>query len=81
MPKKSPIETKKLNMNIPSSLLERVDRYAENIGLNRSSAIVVLIDNSLKEVEKMQITQEANLNMQRFMGNPELLGQIINQKK
>lgn len=81
MPKKSPIETKKLNMNIPSSLLERVDRYAENIGLNRSSAIVVLIDNSLKEVEKMQITQEANLNMQRFMGNPELIGQIINQQK
>lgn len=36
-------------MNMPSDLLEQVDTYAEKMGVNRSSAINMLVSTALEQ--------------------------------
>lgn len=81
MSKGMPTETKKLNMNFPSALLDRVDRYAQSIGLNRSSAIIVLVDRSLNENEKLTATQDANNILSDMLSNSALMSQIMGNER
>lgn len=37
----------RINMNLPNETLKRVDDYAEYMNLNRTSAIVVLLNTAL----------------------------------
>lgn len=45
-------EVVRLNVNIPSQLLERLDAYAEKMNINRTSAVALLLTQSLNENEK-----------------------------
>lgn len=42
-------DLKRINMNMPSDLLEQVDTYAEKMGVNRSSAINMLVSTALEQ--------------------------------
>ena len=45
---------KRVNMNLPITLIERVKEYAERLGLNTTSAYIVLLNQALN--------QDASLN-------------------
>ncbi len=40
-------ELKRINMNVPFDLLDRIDAYAEKMGITRSSAMNVLCASAL----------------------------------
>ena len=41
------IEKTRVNLNFPSDLLKRVDEYAESVSINRTAAIMVLLNQAL----------------------------------
>ena len=51
----------RLNVNIPTSLLVKLDAYAEELNINRTSAVAIAISTFLRENEAMK-TQVTNLN-------------------
>ena len=44
-------DLKRLNLNIPTDLVNRIDEYSGKVGLTRSSAIVVLCDAALNNIK------------------------------
>lgn len=44
---KSKIEMKRINMNIPVSLYDKVTEYADYLGINTTSAFIVLLNQAL----------------------------------
>lgn len=64
-------ETMRLNINVPVELMDRVDSYADNMAINRTSAVAVLLSmaldsqkamNSLDELLKMYKEERAQVN-------------------
>lgn len=47
------VETSKIFMNIPTELLRQVDEYARNMNVNRTSAVCVLLSQSLNSQKAM----------------------------
>lgn len=47
MTSKNKIELKRVNMNLPSDLVQRVVDYGESKGLNTTSAYIVLLNQAL----------------------------------
>lgn len=47
------VETSRLFMNIPNDLLSRVDAYASGMNINRTSAVCVLLSQSLDNQRAM----------------------------
>lgn len=43
-------ETKRINANIPTDTLSRIDEYAERMSINRTAAILVLVNIALDSV-------------------------------
>ena len=48
---KKKIELKRVNMNLPSDLVQRVVNYASATGLNTTSAYIVLLNQALDQKE------------------------------
>ncbi len=44
-------ELKRVNMNLPLHIVERVKEYADNLGLNTTSAYIVLLNQALDQKE------------------------------
>lgn len=44
----------RINMNLPNETLKRVDDYAEYMNLNRTSAIVVLLNTALDSKKALE---------------------------
>ncbi len=63
--KKSKIEMKRINMNIPVSLYDKVCDYAENLGINTTSAFIVLLNQSLNNDSMMNLLPD----MFKFMND------------
>lgn len=40
-------EVQRLNVNIPITLMERLDNYADRMNINRTSAVAVLLSQAL----------------------------------
>ena len=51
-------ETKRVNMNYPVDILDRVDEYAEKMSINRTSAIMVLVTQALDAQKNMNTLEE-----------------------
>ena len=51
MTKKKNIELKRINMNLPLDLVEKVVEYGEKNGLNTTSAYIVLLNQGLNQIE------------------------------
>lgn len=52
---KSKIEMKRINMNIPLALYEKVSDYADNLGINVTSAFIVLLNQSLNNNSMIEL--------------------------
>ena len=50
---KSNIEFTRVNINVPNNLIERVKKYAESIGINTTSAYIVLLNNALDQKDTL----------------------------
>lgn len=44
---------KRINMNLTEDLLEKIDAYADVMGINRSAAISVLVSTQLQQQEAL----------------------------
>lgn len=53
MTKKNKIELKRVSINLPSNLVERVKEYGENLGLNTTSAYIVLLNQALDQKDTL----------------------------
>lgn len=47
-------ESVRVNFNLRANILAQVDQYAESVGLNRTSAISVLLTQALNQQKTMQ---------------------------
>ena len=52
--KKSKVELTRININIPKELHDSVRQYANNLGINLTSAFIVLINNGLNNDELLK---------------------------
>lgn len=46
-------EVKRININVPVETLERIDTYANNMSVNRTSAILVLLTQAMDSQKAM----------------------------
>ena len=46
-------EVKRININVPVETLERIDTYADNMSINRTSAILVLLSQAMNSQKAM----------------------------
>lgn len=51
---------KRVNMNLSEELLEKVDSYAELMGINRSAAISVLISTQLQQQDALVVLKSVS---------------------
>lgn len=56
-------EMRKININIPVDTLSRIDEYAENMSINRTAAMLVLISQSLDTRDCMDSIKELTKKM------------------
>lgn len=47
------IELKRVNINLPINLVERVKDYADSLGLNTTSAYIVLLNQALDQKQSL----------------------------
>lgn len=70
-------ELKRVNINLPINLIERVKDYADNLGLNTTSAYIVLLNQALEQKQSIQgltaLTQMYDTLMSAVGNNPEEL--------
>lgn len=77
MAKDKKIELKRVNMNLPLHIVEKVEDYANGMGLNVTSAYIVLLSQALDQKQTMNSLPEL-LNVfgtiqQLAKANPNLL--------
>ena len=53
--KKNKIDLKRVNMNLPASLVQRVTDYGIENGLNTTSAYIVLLNQALDQKETIKV--------------------------
>ena len=54
--KKNKIELKRVSMNLPADLVEKVVEYGESKGLNTTSAYIVLLNQAFDYLNLLEIT-------------------------
>ena len=54
MAKEKNVELIRVNMNLPASIVNRVKDYAEKIGINTTSAYIVLLNQALDQKESIE---------------------------
>lgn len=52
--KKSKVELRRVNMNLPAELVAKVVDYGEKNGLNTTSAYIVLLNQALNQVTTLE---------------------------
>lgn len=62
-------EVMRLNINVPQDLIDRVDEYADNLSINRTSAVCVLLSQALDGQKAMKSMDE----LLSLIKNDELL--------
>ena len=51
-------EVKRININVPLDTLDRIDDYADRMSINRTSAILVLVNQALDAQKGMDTLDE-----------------------
>ena len=51
-------ELKRLNINMPVELVERVDEYADKVNVNRTAAINMLVSTALEQKNAIDMMKE-----------------------
>lgn len=52
------MEMVRVSFNVPKKLSERVDNYAKELGLNKTSAFIVLLNQALTQVDMQKSVPE-----------------------
>ena len=82
---KTKIELKRVNINLPITLIERVKDYADNLGLNTTSAYIVLLNQALDQKQSLNslpaIIDMYNAIMPLVGNNPEELAKLNQEAK
>lgn len=82
---KTKIELKRVNINLPITLIERVKDYADNLGLNTTSAYIVLLNQALDQKQSLNslpaILDMYNAIMPLVGNNPEELAKLNQEAK
>ena len=52
MTKKSNIKLERVSINLPSYLVIKVKKYADNLGVNYTTAYIILLNKSLEYIKK-----------------------------
>ena len=50
---------RRLNFDISTKIADRVDEYAESLGISRSAAIAVIISRYFEQIDAIHATQQA----------------------
>lgn len=53
MAKKKNIELVRVSINLPSSIVEKVKEYGDNLGINTTSAYIVLLNQALEQKDML----------------------------
>jgi len=69
-------ELKRLNINLPQELVDKVDEYAEKLCIQRTTAITVLLNAALIQQDSVKVMQDL---MNAY--NEEKTGQLVNVAK
>ena len=83
--KKSKVELKRVNMNLPAELVTKVVEYSEKNGLNTTSAYIILLNQALNQVttlEKLPAMLELFNQMkslQDFQDNKEQIKELLDK--
>lgn len=48
-------ELTRVNMNLPTSIVDRVKDYADDLGINTTSAYIVLLNQALDQKETLEV--------------------------
>lgn len=71
-------ELQRVNINLPGSIVEKVKAYANNLGINVTSAYIVLLNQALEQKEAMnQLPQIFSLFAQMQAFNTKDLSQTL----
>jgi metal-responsive CopG/Arc/MetJ family transcriptional regulator len=65
-------ELKRLNINLPQELVDKVDEYADNLCIQRTTAITVLLNTALNQQDGIKALQDL---MNAY--NEEKNGQLV----
>jgi len=57
-------DLKRLNMNMPASLMEQLDLYAEKMNVNRSAAVNMLISMALEQRNMVDVAERMIIELQ-----------------
>ena len=70
---KSNIELKRVNINLPTDLVERVRKYADSLGVNTTSAYIYLLNQALDQKEQINALPVLVGMYNQVMSNPKLM--------
>ena len=78
---KSNIELKRVNMNLPTNLVERVKNYADDLGINTTSAYIVLLNQALNQNQQIQNMPVVIDMYNQLMSNPKMIETLTNNEE
>ena len=65
---KSKVEFTRVNINLPNNLISRVKKYGDSLGINTTSAYIILLNNALDEKDTLTKIPEVSLSISfRYM--------------
>ncbi len=53
MAKKKNVELERVSINLPSSIVEKVKKFGDNLGINTTSAYIVLLNQALEQKDML----------------------------
>ena len=72
------MELIRVNLNLPKQLTERVENYAKEMGLNKTSAYIVLLNQALTQIEMQKNVPELVNSAKEFEKLATLMKYNIN---
>jgi len=63
------IELKRVNINLPTDLVDRVKSYGEKLGLNTTSAYIVLLNQALNQQDSLNFMPLLSRMVNEVQGN------------
>lgn len=73
---KSNTEMTRVNINVPTKLVERVKNYADELGINTTSAYIVLLNQMLDQIESRKYMPYMEQLITAMHNNPQSLDEV-----
>lgn len=73
MAKEKNVQLKRVNINLPSDLVDKVKEYGDSLGINTTSAYIVLLNRALEQKQSIDLLP---LIFDTIKQNPQLINSI-----